>query len=141
MTRQKLNQYVDACALIRDTEEDIRRNESKRGELVQSSVRGSSHDYPYTMQTYSSEGTAYRNKRDILDLELLELVLRERKAAAEEIRRDVEAWMNTIPQRMQRIIRYRIFEELPWAEVAERMGRRATAEGIRKEFEKFMKKI
>ena len=47
--------------------------------------------------------------------------------------------MLTIPQRMQRIIRYRVFEEMTWAEVAQRMGRRATPDGIRKEYENFMK--
>lgn len=46
--------------------------------------------------------------------------------------------MNTIPQRMQRIIKYRIFEERSWERVADRMGRKATGEKIRKEFERFM---
>ena len=53
----------------------------------------------------------------------------------------MEAWLNTISMRMQRIIRYRIFEELPWAEVAARMGRKATPDGIRKEYENFMKSL
>ena len=47
--------------------------------------------------------------------------------------------MNTIPQRMQRIIRYRIFEELPWGQVAIKMGRRATADSVRMEYTNFMK--
>lgn len=47
--------------------------------------------------------------------------------------------MLTIPQRMQRIIRYRVFEELSWNEVAIRMGRKATADSVRMEYTNFMK--
>ena len=46
--------------------------------------------------------------------------------------------MLTIPQRMQRIIRYRVFEEMPWNEVAIRMGRNATADSVRMEYIRFM---
>ena len=68
-----------------------------------------------------------------------EELLQERRAAAAEIKVQVEAWLNTVPQRLQRIIRMKIFEEMTWGEVAVRMGRKATADGIRKEFENFMK--
>ena len=43
--------------------------------------------------------------------------------------------------RMQRIIRYRIFDELPWNDVAVRMGRRATAESVKKEYQRFMEMV
>ena len=68
----------------------------------------------------------------------LEEILKERLQTAERIKHDVEAWLNTIPQRMQRIIRYKIFEELTWSEVAVRMGRKATADGVRMEYIRFM---
>ena len=68
-----------------------------------------------------------------------EAILQERLQKAEEIKRQVEAWMLTIPQRMQRIIRYRVFEELSWNEVAIRMGRKATADSVRMEYTNFMK--
>ena len=67
------------------------------------------------------------------------IILQERLQRAEEIKRQVEAWMLTIPQRMQRIIRYRVFEELSWNEVAIRMGRKATADSVRMEYTNFMK--
>ena len=50
----------------------------------------------------------------------------------------VEVWLLPIPPRMQRIIRYKFFEEMTWGQVAVRMGRKATEEGIRKEFIRFM---
>ena len=41
---------------------------------------------------------------------------------------------------MQRIIRYRYLEGLTWEQVAMRMGRRATADSVRKELERFFEK-
>ena len=46
--------------------------------------------------------------------------------------------MLTIPARMQRIVRYRYLEGLSWEQVAARMGRGATADGVRKELERFL---
>ena len=66
-------------------------------------------------------------------------ILNERKANAAKIKMATEAWMNTIPQRMQRIIRYKIFDKMSWKETADKLGRGATADGVRMEFKKFMK--
>ena len=66
--------------------------------------------------------------------------MEERRAAAAEIKVQVEAWLNTVPQRLQRIIRMKIFEEMTWGEVAVRMGRKATADGVKMEFRRFMEK-
>lgn len=65
-------------------------------------------------------------------------MLKFRKEDAEKIKLQVEAWMNTIPQRMQRIIRMKFFEEKTWGEVAARLGRKATADSVRMEFNNFM---
>ena len=48
------------------------------------------------------------------DARLLEKkkLLADRRAAAEETRVQVERWMVTIPARMQRIIRWKLFEGL-----------------------------
>ena len=46
--------------------------------------------------------------------------------------------MNAIPQRMQRIIRYAIFQKMSWSEVAIKLGRKATADSVRMEFQRFM---
>ncbi len=88
-------------------------------------MKGSSHEFPYTPQTFHIEGLAYPVVKDPDELDRLEEILKERLQTAERIKHDVEAWLNTIPQRMQRIIRYKIFEELTWSEVAVRMGRKS----------------
>lgn len=137
MDKQILNQYIDACKVVDETKEEIRKLKSRRC-VVTDVAKGSSHDFPYTLQTYRLEGLAYSAIRDTGELERLEQVLKERLQNAERIKHDVEVWLNTIPLRIQRIIRYRIFEELSWNDVAMRMGRRATAESVKKEYQRFM---
>ena len=139
MDKEILKQYIDACELVKEAKEDIRKLKKNRKRIEQDRVTGSAHEFPYTKKSYHIEGLAYPVGRDGDGLDRREEILRTRIQNAERIKREVDAWMNTIPQRMQRIIRYRIFEELPWGEVAIKMGRRATADSVRKEYENFMK--
>lgn len=136
--KQILYQYIDACELVKETEEDIRKIKQTRKRIEQDIVKGSSHDFPYTPVNFHVEGLSYSVVSDSSSLEVQEQIWEERKAAAQAIKLQVEAWMLTIPQRMQRIIRYKIFDEMTWEEVAAKIGRKATGEGIRKEFDRFM---
>ena len=138
MDKQILVDYIDACKVVDDTKEEIRKLKKNRKRILIDTVKGSSHDFPYTLQTYRTEGLAYSVVKDPDELDRQEVVLKERLQNAERIKRQVEVWLNTIPMRMQRIIRYRIFEELPWNDVAVRMGRQATAESVKKEYQRFM---
>lgn len=138
MDKRILEQYIDACELIKETEADIRRVKKQRKTIIQDSVKGSMHDFPYAAQNFRIQGMTYSAVRDPGALAAYERLLEERKARAQEIKVQVEAWLNTIPQRMQRIIRMSIFEKESWGTVAARMGRKATADSIRKEFERFM---
>lgn len=139
MDKDILNQYIDACELIRETEVDIQRVKRQRKTILQDQVHGSMHDFPYTEQSFKIQGIAYSAVSDLGVLEAYEKLLEERKARAEEIKVQVEAWMNRVPQRMQRIIRFKFFDGLSWGEVAVRIGRRATADSVRMEFANFMK--
>lgn len=139
MDKRILNQYIDACKVVDETKEEIRKLKKNRKRILADTVKGSSYDFPYTLKTYRTEGLAYSVLKDPDELDRLEVVLKERLQNAERIKHQVEMWLNTIPMRMQRIIRYKIFEGLTWAEVATRMGRKATPDGIRKEYENFMK--
>ena len=140
MDKDILTQYIDACALVKETEEDIRKLKKRRQTIVQSVVKGSMHNFPYTKQNFHVAGMPYSVVQNPGQLEAEEKLLEERKAAAEVIKRQVEAWMSTLPMRMQRIIRYRFFEGLTWAQVAIRMGRKATADSVRMEFNSLMDK-
>ena len=135
-----LTQYIDACALVKETEEDIRKLKKRRQTIVQSVVKGSMHNFPYTKKNFHVAGVPYSVVQNPDQLEAEEKLLVERKAAAEVIKRHVEAWMSTLPMRMQRIIRYRFFEGMTWAQVAIKMGKNVTADSVRMEFERFIKK-
>lgn len=137
MNKDILRDYIDACELIKETEEDIRRLRKK--ETVYDKVRGSNPEFPYQIQSFSVTGvveTALGECR----LEKEEELLQQRKKNANAIKHKVEKWMNTIPVRMQRIVRYRIFERLSWEETARRLGRNATSDSVRMEYRNFMKK-
>ena len=138
MDKQILNDYIDACAQVKETKEALLKLRKAKKRREQDAVKGSSHEFPYTAQTFHIEGIAYPLVQDPGEEERLEEVLRERLRNAEKIKHDVEAWMNTVSMRMQRIIRYKIFEEMTWNEVAERMGRKATEASVKMEYLRFM---
>lgn len=136
MEKHILQDYIDACELIKETEADIRKLKKKRKTIIQTNVKGSNPDFPYQEQHFRIQGTTFTYTDD-RQLRIEEGLLEERKANAEKIKLQVEAWMNTIPNRMQRIIRIKIFDDETWEEVARRMGRKATGESIRKEYDRF----
>ena len=138
MDKEILAQYIDACELIKDTKEEIGKLRKRRRQIQKDSVKGSAQEFPYTLQTYHLEGLGYATVKDPDELDRMEELLAERIRNAERIKRQVETWLNTVSPRMQRIIRYRVFDDMTWAQVAVKMGRKATEEGIRKEFIRFM---
>ena len=139
MDKGILEQYIDACELVKETEEQIRRLKNNRKTVVVDTVKGSMHDFPYAPKSFKVTGIAHDVVADPGQLDREEAILQERLQNAERIKHDVEIWMNSISVRMQRIIRYKIFEKMTWEQVARRLGRRATGEGVRKEYENFMK--
>ena len=139
MDKHILDQYIDACALIKKTEKDIQKLRQKKRTVIQTNVSGSNPEHPYNPQHFKIQGTTFTFREDS-QLRMEEKLLEERKEDAEKIKTRVEEWMNTIPQRMQRIIECKIFEKQTWKQVAKEMGRDATEESIRKEFERFLGK-
>ena len=139
MNKDLLKQYIDAKELIKETEADIRRLEKRKTEKAQDVVSGSNSECPFQAKHFVIQGTSY-SVRDAARESRERILLQERKEKAEELKLQVEAWMNTIPFRMQRIIKYRIFENMSWQQVAEKIGRNASGESVRKEYELFLKK-
>lgn len=138
MDKKVLSDYIDACEFIKETEEEIKKLEKKR-RIVQDKVKGSNPDFPYEQRSFNLGGTV----ETLAEAGLLareRQILETQKKEAEELKLQVEEWMQEIPFRMQRIIRYKFFKELTWEEVATLMGRKYTADGVRMEFNNFMKK-
>lgn len=138
MDKHILDQYIDACALIEETEKDIQKLRQKKRTVIQTNVSGSNPEHPYNPQHFKIQGTAFTFREDS-QLRMEEKLLEKRKEDAEKIKIQVEEWMNTIPQRMQRIIKYKVFENMTWQQVAKKMGRKATEESVKKEFQRFFK--
>ena len=140
MDKKILNDYIDACELIKETEKDIRRLKKKRKTVIQTNVKGSNPRFPYQEQHFKVQGTTFTYQDDG-NLRLEEKLLEQRREHAEEIKRQVEEWMLTNPVRMQRIIRYKVLEEMTWEQTAAKIGRKATGDSVRMEFERFMRDL
>ena len=138
MDKTILQDYIDACELVKETEAEIRKLNRKKRTVVQTNVKGSSPDFPYIEQHFRIQGTTFTVKDDS-HLRYEEKALAQRKARAEEVKHQVDEWLLTVPIRMQRIIRYRYLEGMTWEQVAARMGRRATADSVRMELNNFLK--
>ena len=137
MDKNILQEYIDACELVKETEKEIRKLNQKKKTIIQTNVKGSMHKFPYTEQHFKIQGTTFTVKDDS-SLRYEEMLLVQRKAKAEQVKLQVEEWMLTIPVRMQRIVKYKYLEGMLWEQVAVRMGRKATADSVRKEFERFL---
>lgn len=139
MDKNILSQYIDACELIKETEEEIKKLNKKKKTVIQTNVSGSNPDFPYNPQHFKVQGTAFSFKNDS-HLRYQQKVLEERRSQAEQMKTEVEEWLNTISPRMQRIIKYKVFEDLTWQQVARKMGRRATEGSVKMEFQRFFEK-
>ena len=138
MDKKILEDYIDACAFIKDTEAEIARLEKKK-RYVQDKVRGSNPDWPYEERSFNIGGTT-ETVQDSSALAKERQILDEQRKIAMDLKLGVEEWMKEIPFRMQRIIKYKFFNRLSWEEVATLMGKKCTADGVRMEFNNFMKK-
>ena len=139
MDKNILSQYIDVCELIKETEEEIKKLNRKKKTVIQTNGSGSNHDFPYNPQHFKIQGTTFSLKDDS-HLRYQQKVLEERRKQAQQLKISVEEWLNTIPPRMQRIIKYKVFEELTWQQVARKMGRKATEGSVKMEFQRFFEK-
>lgn len=138
--KQVLNDYVDACELVRETEDDIAELKQKQSVVTSDKVKGSMNEHPYTQQSFNIEGFVYDEKHTER-LEKERALLEERKRRAEVVKLQALGIINQAPTRIQRIIRYRCMERLTWKEVAEKMDNRTTEKSVQKEFERFLKSL
>ncbi len=137
MDKQTLIDYVDACELVKESSRAIKNMRKER--LVSDHVSGSNPDYPYEPRRFHLNG-AVEVHFDGRKLIQEKNRLHENKKTAEKIKAEVDAWLPTVPPRMQRIVRYKFFDGLTWEEVAVRMGKKSTADSVRKEFNRFFEK-
>lgn len=138
LTKKILEEYIDAVELIRETEEDIRKLERKKKTIIRTNVSGSNPDFPYEPKHFKISGTPM-TYREEAQLRYEEKILVERKEKAKQIQLQVQQFLNTAPSRIQRIVRMRYFEGESWQQVADTIGKKATADSVRMELERFLK--
>ena len=138
MDKKILEDYIDACEFIKETEAEIKKLEKKK-KFVQDKVRGSNPDWPYEERSFNLGGSV-ETVADASALAREKRILEEQRKVASDLKLGVEEWMQKIPFRMQRIIRYKFFNRLSWEEVATLMKCKAGGEAIRLEYYRFMKK-
>lgn len=133
--KELLKEYADAVKLIDETEAEI--NYLLEHRVAFDSVKGSNPNYPYEPRVFHIEGLEYKWKdKEVHELEIL---LRERRDKAKDIRLKVESWMNTIPIRMQRIVRMRYFQGCSWEQISARLGF-MSSDAARMELTRYFKK-
>ena len=139
MDKRILEEYIDACEVIKEAEAEIRKLESKKSITANETVSGSNPEFPYNPQHFKVQGTTYPYSDDVRIRQKKE-ILRQKKEKAEQLKLQVEVRLISIPFRMQRIIKYKIFEEMTWQQVADRMGRNTTEASVKMEFKRFFEK-
>ena len=139
MNKKILEEYIDACKLVEETEKDIKKLEKRQNMVQQDSVQASNPEFPYQMMHVHIEGVKASVERDArirYEKSLLEV----RKKKAEQIKLEVQQLLNEATPRIQRIIRMKYFENFSWDDVAKELGRGATEDSIRKELDRFLQK-
>lgn len=134
MNRNIFKDYIDICELEKETEERIRDLEQQG--IVHDVVSMSNPDHPYQAQHFHMEG---KISQTALEAEWNNLKRQQEKVR--QIRQQVEEIMKQAPARIQRIIQYKYFENMTWYQVADKIGRGATKDSIKKEFQRFLKNI
>ena len=124
---------------MEEAETEILKKKKKKAITANETVSGSNPEFPYNPQHFKVQGTTYSYSDDVRIRQKKE-ILRQKKEKAEQLKLQVEVWMISIPFRMQRIIKYKIFEEMTWQQVADRMGRKTTEASVKMEFKRFFEK-
>lgn len=137
MDKRTLSDYTDLCELIKEMEKEIK--DRKKTEVVHDKVSGSNQEFPYQKRGFHVSGI----KETAIESDGIKrkmYALKKKKRRAEELKEEIDGWMDGMPARMQRIVRMRYFEKKTWDEVAMQFGMTVTADSVRMEFERFMKK-
>ena len=64
MDKRILEEYIDACEVIKEAEAEIRKLESKKSITANETVSGSNPEFPYNPQHFKVQGTTYSYSDD-----------------------------------------------------------------------------
>ena len=136
MDKKVIYEYIDARELVRETEEEIR--SLKRHKVVQDKVSGSNPEFPYQPQSFNISGIV-ETAINWDDLEEELKLLQSQRENARRVKMQATQLIGKAPIRIQRIARYKIFQNMKWDEVAAKMGEGKSGDAYRKEFGDYLK--
>ena len=144
MTKHILEQYASLIQEQQELRSRISKLEQKlerirTGDNVKDAVKGGDGG----LRTYHLEG--YPTAEDDETVYLLSKnrrLLAERKSRIDEMVIKVEEFLNSMDDsRMRRMVTYRLIDKLSWQQVAERMGKRYTADSCRMDMKRFLENL
>lgn len=116
-----LQQYTDLQAEIRDLENRIKKLEDQQGKIEHDSVTGSDSHFPFTKRPFHIQGFNVKKQKR---LHRLKKLLAKRKDTCEEMKLQIEEFIDTIPDsRTRRVFQYRYIDGLSWQAIAMKIGR------------------
>lgn len=132
--QQNIKQYNDIKNGIKDLEERIAKMKINK---VKDSVKGSHKEFPYTEHTCVVEGV----KDDYGALDRRKKVLQSKYDELNKLKLEMEEFINTgiEDEHLRQVLEYRYVDELSYIQIQHKIG--GSAEAIRKEIERFFKKI
>ena len=139
MDKRVLLEYTAACTLVDKTRKEIEKLKKKCAAVHQVNVVGSNPEFPYQKKNFHIEGRKI-DLQDETKLEKEQQLLEERLKKTEDIVLEVQQFINDLTPRMALIVSGYYFEGKSWSEVADELGRGATADSVRMEFERFFEK-
>lgn len=120
--KELLKQYSDLQKEIKELEQRIERVKNKKAQVVTDSVKGSSKYFPYVERSFVITGLEEDKKEQ--QLEKLNNVLKKRKTKCEELKLQIEEFINTIPDsRTRRVFSLRYIDGLNWLQIARKIER------------------
>lgn len=137
MTKQDLKDFRYLKNEIKDLDDEIK----KLGyDCVSDTVRGSTKDYPYIERTITITGLDEQGH--VAKVRRLKARLERRKADLQDKRAEIEAFVDTIDDRLlRRVIALRFVNGLGWREVAAHIGGGNSADGVRMMCNRFFDKL
>ena len=122
MDKNILQQYMDACELLKETRDDLEQLKRDSKRITTDSVKGSNPEFPYQPMSFRVSGLdikVYNNPEQIRKTEAL---LEERKAVLADLKIGVESFINAAPSRIGRIVRLKYIKGKTWEQVSSYLG-------------------
>lgn len=122
MDKTILQQYIDACELLKETREDLEQLKRDSKRVTVDSVKGSNPKFPYQPMSFRISGIEFKVYNNPEQIKKTEALLEERKAALADLKIRLEAFINVAPPRIGRIIRLKYIKGKTWEQVAAYLG-------------------